>query len=51
MSSTASDPAAPVPSPPPDTTNPEPVPKTPEDPEKGRVPPVTPPGKSEHPKQ
>ena len=30
---------------------PPPLPKTPEDPEKGRVPPVTEPGKSEHPTQ
>ena len=36
------------PAPPPDR-KPEPVPKTPEDPEKGRVPPITEPGKSEHP--
>jgi len=42
--------AVPAPPAPPDTTNPEPVPKTPEDPEKGRTP-VPPPGRSEHPKQ
>lgn len=49
MSARASNPVPPPP-PPPDR-NPEPLPKTPEDPEKGRVPPVTEPGKSEHPKQ
>jgi hypothetical protein len=43
--------ATPAPTPPPDTGNPEPLPSTPDDPEKGRVPPVTVPGKSEHPKQ
>lgn len=42
---------APVPSPPPpDTSNPEPIPATPDDPEKGRVP-VPAPGKPEHPKE
>ena len=42
---------APVPSPPPpDTSNPEPIPATPGDPEKGRVP-VPAPGKPEHPKE
>ena len=45
MSARASNP---VPPPPPDR-NPEPLPKTLEDPEKGRVPPTTEPGKSEHP--
>lgn len=49
--SKTSEPVAPAPSPPPDLGNPEPLPKTPEDPEKGRVPPVTPPGRSEHPEQ
>jgi hypothetical protein len=43
--------ATPAPTPAPDTGNPEPLPSTPDDPEKGRVPPVTVPGKSEHPKQ
>ncbi|MDB5749622.1 MAG: hypothetical protein JWQ13_2127 [Ramlibacter sp.] len=48
VASTAATPAPPSPS---DTGNPEPLPSTPQDPEKGRVPPVTVPGKSEHPKQ
>ena len=48
MSARASNP---VPPPPPPDRKPEPLPKTPEDPEKGRVPPITEPGKSEHPTQ
>ena len=47
MSSTPSEPA-PSPPPPRDTSNPEPLPHTDEDPEKGNVPA---PDKPEHPKQ
>jgi hypothetical protein len=47
----ATAPAPPAPAPVPDTTDPESIPTPPQDPEKGRVAPVTVPGKSEHPKQ
>lgn len=50
MSDRASDPTAVQPAAP-KPVNPEPIPPMPIDPEKGRVPPVTVPGKSEHPKQ
>lgn len=48
MNAHASEPA-PTP-PPPDTTNPEPPARIPEDPEKSHTP-MPPPGRSEHPKQ
>ena len=49
MTACASKPLPPPPQSP--GRKPKPVPNTPEDPEKGSVPPVTEPGKSEHPKQ
>ena len=51
MSARTSNAVPPPPPPPPPDLSPEPLPKTPDDPEKGRGPPITEPGKSEHPKQ